>query len=161
MSAFFFKSLALFSFIMSTEKQDFLHANQNNLLDRSKYKLGVQRSTSLGIKGTFKVVFLSPSLRWWIVRKVSLSVAGKAALSCPLWAGYSHPGLRQLLPGLFFFICARVRSSVISALMGMRDGRQWWGRTSQREPFKSVLCSSLWLFTASSTTRVLILFLTG
>lgn len=57
--------------------------------------------------------------------------SGKSALCCPA-------GLWQLSPGLFF-ICARVRSSVTAALMGMRDGRQSGGRASQGEPVLSIL----------------------
>lgn len=99
-------------------------------------------STSLGTKRISNIIsFLSPSLGWWTNWKkrkhmnqwlVNLPFAVLQRVGC------SHPGLWQLSSGLFF-ICASIRSSVIPALMGIRDGRQLWGRTSQGEPIMSIL----------------------
>lgn len=99
-------------------------------------------STGLGTKRSSNIIsFLSPSLGWWTNCKKGEHM-NQWLVNLPFAvlqrAGCSHAGLWQLSPGLFF-ICARVRSSVTAALMGMRDGRQLWGRTSQGEPIMSIL----------------------
>lgn len=124
---------------------------------------GCSWSPTLGIKRTSKVIgFFSPSLGWWTNCKkrkhmnqwlVNLPFAVLQRVGC------SHPGLWQLSPGLFF-IRARVRSSVIAAVMGMRDGRQLWGRTSQGEPIMSILQFAL-ISHSQLYNRALMLLVTG
>lgn len=78
------------------------------------------------------ICFSHPSLRWWTNCKerkyIRLSLAHKAALSCPA-ASWIQPCRPVTALAWIIFTCARVRHSVIPALMGMRDGSYEVGQT--------------------------------